>query len=425
MDGSRLRDLLTSQLPEDFIEDRADELNVVERDRKIDVVVLVWTLVLGWSASAQRTIASLRRSYMWAAGHVIARSSFYGRLSKPLLRLLKECAEGLMAGVAQRASSYHGHALEHFEDILAVDTTIIRLNDMLSDSFPGCSDGVASAKLDIVMNIAEATPRRLKIAEGKQSDQGFWTELGGWVSGKLMVFDLGYYDFNFFHRIDSRGGYFISRLKDGANPLIVENHLTCRGNSIDLEGKNLQDVLDRLKRQTLDLTVEIEVQMQKYRGTRSTRRKQMRLVGRRNDETGEYHLYLTNIDPETLSVADIAETYRLRWQIEILIKQLRSHNRLDEVPSSKEQVAQILLYASVIALLVSRALLRELRTKDRGEFYPAQRFQAVFEAYAQPALREVTEPRRRTSLSIFECIAREANDPNLIRDRGMDVMYRL
>jgi hypothetical protein len=70
-------------------------------------------------------------------------------------------------------------------------------------------------------------------------------------------------------------------------------------------------------------------------------------------------------------------------------------------------------------------LLRELRTKDRGEFYPAQRFQAVFEAYAQPALRAVTEPRRRKLLFIYECIAREANDPNLIRDRGMDVMYRL
>ncbi len=189
-----------------------------------------------------------------------------------------------------------------------------------------------------------------------------------------MVFDLGEYDFNFFHRIDLRGGYFISRLTDGANPLIVDNHLTCRGNSIDLEGKKLQDVLERLKRQTLDLTVEIEVQMQTYRGTRSTRRKRMRLVGRRNDETGEYHLYLTNIDAETLSVEDIAETYRLRWQIEILIKQLCSHNRLDEVPSSKQHVAEILLYASMIALLVSRSLLRELRTKDRGEFYPTKRF---------------------------------------------------
>lgn len=74
--------------------------------------------------------------------------------------------------MAQRASNYNRHALEYFEEILAVDTTIVRVNDMLPDSFPGCSARVASAKLDIVMNGAYATPRRLKIAEGKQSDQG-------------------------------------------------------------------------------------------------------------------------------------------------------------------------------------------------------------------------------------------------------------
>jgi hypothetical protein len=63
-------------------------------------------------------------SYMWAAGHVIARSSFYGRLSEPLLRLLKEYPEGLMARVALRASSYHDHTLEHLEDILAENRSV-------------------------------------------------------------------------------------------------------------------------------------------------------------------------------------------------------------------------------------------------------------------------------------------------------------
>lgn len=425
MDGRRTRDLLTSELPNEFIELRAEELDVVERDRKLDVVALFWTLILGWPAAAERTLASLRRAYIGAAGHCIARSSFYDRLSAELLALMKSCLEGLLDGVRQRTSSYHGAVLRHFEDVLAIDSTIVRLHKMLRDVYPGCSDGVASAKLDIVMNVAEASPRRVQIAEGKQSDQAFWKRLGPWVEDKLLLFDLGYYQFNFFRRIDRHGGRFISRLKDGANPCIVANHLSCRGRAIGLVGRKLQDVLDRLRRKRLDLTVEIDVQKRRYRGTRSTETCQFRIVGQHNDETGEYHLYITNIDRDVLEVDDIAETYTLRWQIELLMKQLRSHARLDELPTEKEHVAKILIYASILALLVSRAFLRELRQNAPGAFYPAHRFQAVFEAYARPALQAVTACRRDESVSIFDCIAREARDPNLIRERGMDAMYNL
>lgn len=425
MDGSRTRDLLTSVLPDNFIEIRAEEVEAVQRDRKVDVVALVWTLVLGWPAAAERTLASLRRAYMWAAGHEIARSSFYGRLSPELLELMGSCVEGLLDGVRQRTSRYHGEVLGQFEDVLAIDSTVVRLHKMLRDVYPGCSDGVASAKLDIVMNVAQASPRRVKIAEGKQSDQAFWKRIGPWVEDKLLLFDLGYYDFNFFHRIDRHGGRFISRLKKGANPTIVASHLTTPGNAIDLAGNKLQDVLDRLKRQRLDLTVEIDVKMQPYRGTRSTRSRTFRVVGQRNDETDEYHLYVTNVGREVLDVDDIADTYTLRWQIELLMKQLRSNARLDELPTSKEHVAKILIYASIMALLVSRAFLRELRRQDPGEFYPACRFQAVFESFARPALHAVTKPRRTEEMTLFDCLAREARDPNLIRERGMDVMYKL
>lgn len=425
MDGSQTRELLANALPTDFIEQRADELDVVERDRKVDIVALLWTLVLGWPAAAKRSIASLRRAYQWAAGHRLARSSFHNRLSEKLLTLLKSCLSTLLERARNQSSSYHGLAFRNFEDVLAIDSTVLRLHDMLEDVYPGCSDGVATAKLDVVMNIADASPNRVQIAEGRQSDQAFWQRIGPWVEDKLLLFDLGYYDFNFFHRIDRHDGRFITRLKSDANPTIVANHLTTRGNAIDLEGKQLQEVLGRLQRQQFDVTVEVEVKMQKYRGTRSRRTRRFRLVGQRDEEVDDdYRLYLTNIDRDVLEVEDLSESYRLRWQIELLFRQLRSHARLDELPTSKEHVAKILIYASIIALLVSREILRELRERDPGGFYPASRFQAVFEAFARPALHALTASRREGELTLLDCIAREARDPNLVRERSMDTLYR-
>ena len=77
MDGTLTVDILKRCLPHAVIEEFADELEVVERQRKVDVVVLVWSLILGFPAGAKRTIASLRRRFEQVGSCEIARSSFY------------------------------------------------------------------------------------------------------------------------------------------------------------------------------------------------------------------------------------------------------------------------------------------------------------------------------------------------------------
>lgn len=69
---------------------------------------------------------------------------------------------------------------------------------------------------------------------------------GEWVTGALVLLDLGFYDFWQFDRIDQNGGWFVSHVKDDANFEIVEELRTWRRNSILLEGESLQDVLDDL-----------------------------------------------------------------------------------------------------------------------------------------------------------------------------------
>jgi hypothetical protein len=60
---SHIRNALTRVLSPQSIRARASALGVVKRRRKIDIVALVYTLVLGSERGAVRTLASLRRSY--------------------------------------------------------------------------------------------------------------------------------------------------------------------------------------------------------------------------------------------------------------------------------------------------------------------------------------------------------------------------
>jgi len=93
--------------------------------------------------------------------------------------------------------------------------------------------------------------------------------LGPWLKDHNLLIDLGYFKYLFFDRIARYGGYFVSRLKVNANPMIVGINRKWRGNSIDVVGKKLRDILPLLKREVLDVEVEVKFKRRKYRGKQS------------------------------------------------------------------------------------------------------------------------------------------------------------
>lgn len=71
--------------------------------------------------------------------------------------------------------------------------------------------------------------------------------IGSWVKDNILLFDLGYFKYELFSKIRRNDGYFVSRLKQSANPTIVSVLRAHRGNTIDLAGKKLKDILPRQK----------------------------------------------------------------------------------------------------------------------------------------------------------------------------------
>jgi IS4 transposase len=173
------------------------------------------------------------------------------------------------------------------------------------------------------------------------------------------LLDLGFYDFWLFDRIDANDGWFVSRVKEDANFEIVEELRTWRGNSISLEGESLQDVLDDLQRREIDVRITLSFDLK--RGSCGRRTRTFRLVGLRNEESGEYHLYLTNLDREAYSAPDIAQLYRARWEIELLFKELKSRFGLDEINTTDGYIIEALIIMAGISLMMSRVIVDELR----------------------------------------------------------------
>lgn len=425
--SSPVRLFLASPLYDSLIEYCAEKLGVVQRHRKVDVVCLVWTLILGFGTGSKRSIASLRRTYQAISGHRLARSSFHDRLTPALTELMRLLLEQVLKRQREKIPRIHGELMRGFDRLLAMDATILRLHDLLTNAYPGCrtNHSPAAAKLHMVMNVVDGSPNRIRITDERTGDGGPWKRLGDWVKGSLLLFDLGYYDFHFFHRIDQRKGFFVSRLKSTANPRIVRDLAKGPGQRTRVAGEKLQDVLPLLKRRVFEAIVEVEVKKRAYRGKRRTITREFRLVAVHNDDTNNYHLYLTNTDAEQLRAEDVTAVYALRWQVELLFKQLRQMGRIDHLPSTKEHIVKALIYGAILALALSNQLLEELRRRARGRVLPILRFFEVIRTYSYQLLLRVTAHRRQTPVDLFGLLLHEAVDPNLIRGRSSDILWEL
>ena len=315
-EDSLLPDILAGGWTRTSLEQLARDLGVIKRARKKDVWVLLWTLLLGFSVGQRRLLTALWENYSDYAEQRVSFSSFQNWFTPALARLIKHLVHHAIREQRQRIA-IRGHLLDRFTELVAIDSSVFTLLRFLQHHYPYTNKSGAAAKLHVAINILDATVKSLKLTSQRVGDGTPWKRLGPWVRGRLLLIDLGYYDFNLFSRIDDNGGFFVSRVKSHANPRLVADNLPRgRGNRIQVVGQRLQDVLSRLQRDVFDVIVEVEVKQRKYRGRRRTVTRRLRLVGLRRPDGG-YFLYFTNIPAIDIPADDLGAIYALRWQVEI------------------------------------------------------------------------------------------------------------
>jgi len=171
--------------------------------------------------------------------------------------------------------------------------------------------------------------------------------------------------------IDANDGWFVTRLKPNANPLIIEEFREWRGNAISLSGEKLHDVLDDLHQDVIDVRAEVSFRRRSYNDSRSGATRTFRIVGVWNTEAEKYPLYMTNLPAAEYSAADIAQLYRARWEVELLFEELKSTYDLDQTSTSKPVAVEALILVALISLVVSRVLLNLLREVAEREATPS------------------------------------------------------
>ena len=381
-----------------------------ERQRKVDPVVFVWTLILGFSSSATRSITGLGRAYERHSGCELSTSGFHQRFDDDLLATMTD-----VLSVCMRP--YH-RTLGAFEDILALDATILKLWDALAGSFASTAPGKAAAKLHVVMSLASMSPNRVKIRTGSEHDLTAWKTMGSWVNNRLLLMDLGYYSFWLFHRINAHGGFFLSRLKTNCALVIKEDLRTGPGRRAAVAGHKLSEVLKRLKSKHFEFIVEVPVTLRSGREVVY----QWRALGERNDETGTYHVYLTNAPNTLIECEDARGLYALRWQVELLFRALKEGGRLHQLPSRKEEVVKVLIMSALCWACLSGFLRQLLLKEDELVTVGVLRMSRILRDWGDELLGALARERESfTPRDALEVFVEHLRDPNVMRERALAI----
>jgi len=384
---------LSSLLPEDRVRELAKSTGLIRRERKIDPVAILWVLVLGFGVRLQTDLAALNREYRRRTGVELSDGSWYERFTPQLSAFLRESAVLAIERLAAEARGKLGDRLKQFKDLMIQDSTVIRLHEKLANVFPATrARGVAAgAKVSLLISAVANGPKKVAVSGERTADVKMLT-IGPWVKDCILLVDLGYYKYQLFARIAENGGYFVTRLKDNANPLIVASHAVHRGRAIDVAGKQWQEVLLLLRRRVTDIVVEISFSRRKYRGKGSRDTMLVRLVAVWNEEARQYHVYLTNIAPDVLDAEEVADLYVCRWEIELTFKALKSHYALDRVKSTSRHVVEALIWTALLTMLVSRRYYNFIRSitpkRDRPRL-TRLRWAKVFAEGAQITLHNI------------------------------------
>lgn len=235
--------------------------------------------------------------------------------------------------------------------ILLIDATVMRVARQLIDVFPASANGKcsdwAAVKLHTTYRLFRGVPEVLALTPQKKNERkiSFLRPLGEAV---LYIFDLGYWTYDLFDTIMDRSQQFISRLRQDCNPRILKVYV----GKPEWVGQRLKAI--KLTGATLDCLVNVSSDNPKNPQMRHN----VRLVGQWNRGAKRWHLYVTSLVAwQTYPLTLIIDLYRLRWQIEILFRDLKHVLRMANFVSTTDNGIRIQVYAALIHYVLTHLII--------------------------------------------------------------------
>ncbi len=371
----------------------------VQRASQLTGARFVQTLVFGWLAQPQARLSQLVQTAA-TLGVPISAQGLDARCSEAAADCLREVVEAAVQ-VVLAADPVAVPVLQRFTAITVQDCTTITLPDALATVWPGCggstpTSGAAALKLGVRLDLASGRLDGPQVEAGRTNDHTTTVATLPLPAGALRLADLGFFSLTELAAQDAQGVYFLSRWQPGTAITTPDGQ---RHELLPLLEATTAPVVDqpvrrgarqRLPARLLAVRVPQEVADQRRRRLRAAARDKGRAVSAARLALCAWTVLVTNVPADRLTVREALVLARARWQIELLFKLWKSHQRVDEWRSRNPWRILTEVYAKLLAVLVQHWLLLVgcWHVPDRSMVKAAQAIQgqalhlaAVFDEY--------------------------------------------
>jgi hypothetical protein len=318
------------------------------RQRTGTALRLMLTVVEAFLLGQTLSFASLRAIFVRRFGFI--RSCPFQKRFKQAsaAAFFRAALEQLVGSVIAAAGLILSGPLGVFDDVRIYDGTGQRVPPRGRSALPGCTQGKAGTKWMMGYSIKTGLLEQGVVGAETASETPLWRKLvPEFTRGVLYLFDLGFFERKLFADAQAAGAHVLMRLKSNAKVRVVGYALDdC---SKKTPGWSLNYFLQFTPR-SRGTVFDLDVIWGKGKQAIA-----LRLVGLAHTSSN-IRWYLTTVPRELLSPEQVIQSYRLRWLVELLFREIKQAADLGRSFTADQHAVEALTYGAMLAHVLVRSL---------------------------------------------------------------------
>lgn len=354
MRGEDVRRVFETVLPDKVLMKLVVDAKFQERTRKLDALRLLRAMIIAAATGYGGRQADVMRLYFESGATRVVRGVFYSWFGAALEAIMLEIRTLALDYALSMRPDLPGILGAHVMDWHIVDSSTVKLDRALIGEYPGTGD-YAALKIHKRFSVGLGTTIDYELSPARDHDNTHLIIDETW-RGLGVLLDLGYASFKLLRDCEEHDVRFVIRLKDSWKPRVQH---VARGTLLrQFVADTDFDCLINDEVLVLDGTV-VDVDVTFGSGSALAT---CRMVGVPTPEGG-YRFYLTNLSP-AVGPRQIADLYRVRWEIESDNKLDKSCSHLDEIAARTGPSVRAMVHASMVSSIITCVLAHHVRLNE-------------------------------------------------------------
>ena len=316
------------------------------------------------------TIGQLGMKHPSLAGMVtaiearISRVALHYRFTAEATAFMFKCLCFVLQQKFSRLGQIDTKLLRSFGRVLIVDSSSWEVNERLRAVLPGSGGGASEAgcKLQAVYDYKRGELQFVEVTAGTHPDNRYTDNIPGMLNkGDLLLIDQGYFKLSMLEALVAKGVFFLTRflvrtvVLDPATQEridLLKHFSKMDGNACEMDVLIGGDKMPKVPVRLIALRVSEQVANERRRRLRKEAKKKGRAVSKLHLKMCDWTVLTTNVPQRWLPLEMVRALYTVRWQIELLFKQLKSILRVHQSDTGKENRLRCELYGKLIGAVI-------------------------------------------------------------------------